>query len=136
MRTNCSCYVLVCALIVPPPCFVFPVGVSVRIEKASTDIKCPLPVYISAVSAGFPSPAEDYIEGKLDLNEHLITRPSATFMFRAIVLLDLGKFALLSFHHLLASRNYRVPFRRIVLSLSRPPSFTVIRAWLGWWAIG
>lgn len=58
-------------------------GVSVRIEKASTDIKCPLPVYISAVSAGFPSPAEDYIEGKLDLNEHLITRPSATFMVRA-----------------------------------------------------
>ena len=83
MRTNCSCYVLVCALIVPPPCFVFPVGVSVRIEKASTDIKCPLPVYISAVSAGFPSPAEDYIEGKLDLNEHLIARPSATFMVRA-----------------------------------------------------
>ncbi len=32
------------------------------------------------VSAGFPSPAEDYGEGKLDLNEHLITRPAATFI--------------------------------------------------------
>ncbi|ETR68280.1 MAG: DNA polymerase V [Candidatus Magnetoglobus multicellularis str. Araruama] len=34
------------------------------------------------VSAGFPSPAEDYIEGKLDLNEHLIKHPAATFFVR------------------------------------------------------
>ena len=58
-------------------------GVSVGIEQASTDIKCRLPVFSSAVSAGFPSPAEDYIEGKLDLNEYLITHPAATFMVRA-----------------------------------------------------
>jgi len=34
------------------------------------------------VTAGFPSPAEDYIEGKLDLNKHLIKHPSATFFVR------------------------------------------------------
>jgi DNA polymerase V len=34
------------------------------------------------VSAGFPSPAEDYIEGKLDLNKHLIKHPAATFFVR------------------------------------------------------
>ena len=30
--------------------------------------------------AGFPSPAADYVEGKLDLNERLIPRPAATFI--------------------------------------------------------
>jgi DNA polymerase V len=55
----------------------------VKIDKASTAVACRLPVFLSAVSAGFPSPAEDYVEGKLDLNEHLIPRPSATFLVRA-----------------------------------------------------
>jgi DNA polymerase V len=34
------------------------------------------------VSAGFPSPAEDYLEGKLDLNRHYIKNPAATFFVR------------------------------------------------------
>ena len=34
------------------------------------------------VAAGFPSPAEDYVEGKLDLNQHLIKHPAATFFVR------------------------------------------------------
>ena len=38
---------------------------------------------MTAVSAGFPSPAEDYVEGKLDLNTHLIQHPAATFIVRA-----------------------------------------------------
>lgn len=42
-----------------------------------------LPLYASPVSCGFPSPAEDYIENPLDLNEHLITKPAATFFVRA-----------------------------------------------------
>lgn len=32
------------------------------------------------VQAGFPSPAGDYLEGRIDLNEHLIQHPSATFL--------------------------------------------------------
>ncbi len=40
----------------------------------------PLPVLAAPVPAGFPSPAEDYVEGKLDLNEPLIRRPAATFI--------------------------------------------------------
>ena len=35
------------------------------------------------VSAGFPSPATDYMENKLDLNEHLIKHPAATFIVKA-----------------------------------------------------
>lgn len=34
------------------------------------------------VAAGFPSPADDYLEGKLDLNQHLIKHPAATFFVR------------------------------------------------------
>lgn len=43
----------------------------------------PLPLYASRVAAGFPSPADDYIEGKLDLNQYLIHKPAATFFARA-----------------------------------------------------
>ena len=42
-----------------------------------------LPFYASSVQAGFPSPADDYIAGKLDLNKHLIKHPTATFFVRA-----------------------------------------------------
>lgn len=41
------------------------------------------PLYSSSVPAGFPSPAEDHIEGKLDLNDLLIKHPAATFFVRA-----------------------------------------------------
>ncbi|PPR79899.1 MAG: LexA repressor [Alphaproteobacteria bacterium MarineAlpha2_Bin1] len=44
--------------------------------------KMPLIVYGSNVSAGFPSPADDHTEGKLDLNEYLIKKPAATFFAR------------------------------------------------------
>ena len=40
------------------------------------------PLFLFAVPAGFPSPAEDYIERNLDLNEHLVKNPAATFFVR------------------------------------------------------
>jgi len=42
-----------------------------------------IPLFSSKVSAGFPSPADDYIEKTLDLNDLLIQHPSATFFVRA-----------------------------------------------------
>lgn len=41
-----------------------------------------LPLYESRISAGFPSPADDQVEERLDLNELLIKRPSATFFLK------------------------------------------------------
>tara|TARA_B100000676_G_scaffold54643_1_gene53769 strand:+ start:6537 stop:7052 length:516 start_codon:yes stop_codon:yes gene_type:complete len=41
-----------------------------------------LPLYSSSVQAGFPSPADDYLEEKLDLNKYLIKHPSATFFVK------------------------------------------------------
>ncbi len=41
-----------------------------------------VPLYANKISAGFPSPADDYIEMKLDLNTHCIKHPAATFFVR------------------------------------------------------
>lgn len=41
-----------------------------------------IPFFNCSVSAGFPSPADDYIHRGLDLNQYLIQRPSSTFFFR------------------------------------------------------
>lgn len=41
-----------------------------------------LPLFTARISAGFPSPADDYIDRKLDLNEYLIKHPAATFFVR------------------------------------------------------
>jgi DNA polymerase V len=40
------------------------------------------PLALAAVQAGFPSPAEDYTDRGLDLNELCIRNPSATYMMR------------------------------------------------------
>ena len=42
----------------------------------------PLPLMVSRVSAGFPSPAEGSIDKVLDLNELLIRQPTSTFFVR------------------------------------------------------
>jgi len=41
-----------------------------------------IPLFRDSVQAGFPSPAEDFTEGTLDLNDLLVQRPSSTFMVR------------------------------------------------------
>lgn len=53
-----------------------------EIYKSKKNKKQILPLYLSTVSAGFPSPADDYIEKNLDLNEYLIKHPVSTFFLR------------------------------------------------------
>lgn len=50
----------------------------------SEGIRLLRPLLVARISAGFPSPAEDWIEGRLDLNRHLIKHPAATFYMRVI----------------------------------------------------
>lgn len=40
------------------------------------------PYFEGGISAGFPSPADDYLHAKLDLNELLVEHPSATYYVR------------------------------------------------------
>ena len=40
------------------------------------------PLFLSRIPAGFPSPADEYIETKLSLDEHLIQHEAATFFLR------------------------------------------------------
>ena len=42
-----------------------------------------IPLFLHRASCGFPSPASDYLEGRLDLNAHSVTHPAATFYLRA-----------------------------------------------------
>lgn len=46
------------------------------------EVRAELPLLLHNAPAGFPSPADDYIEKTLDLNEYLIDNPVATFMMR------------------------------------------------------
>lgn len=48
--------------------------------KVSTALR--IPHFESRVQAGFPSPTDEFSEGSLDLNEHLILHKSATFFVR------------------------------------------------------
>ena len=43
---------------------------------------CAIPLFVSTVAAGFPSPADDHLERDLDLNEFFIRHESATFYVR------------------------------------------------------
>lgn len=49
---------------------------------ADSSDKLSIPLYLNHVSAGFPSPAQDYVEDTLDLNELCIDHPAATFFVR------------------------------------------------------
>ena len=40
-------------------------------------------LYLNSVCAGFPSPANDYLEGEIDLNRYLIKNPLATFIVKS-----------------------------------------------------
>ncbi len=53
-----------------------------EIFKPDRSTTCERPLFMAPVAAGFPSPAEDYIEGSLDLNKYLIKHPAATFFVR------------------------------------------------------
>ena len=53
------------------------------LHQLATEKSTPVRFYDIGVSAGFPSPADDYKEKKLDLNDLLIRQPEATFFAKA-----------------------------------------------------
>ena len=51
-------------------------------SNATLEIDYEIPIFQHKVSAGFPSPADDFIERSLDLNQYLVKHPAATFFVR------------------------------------------------------
>ena len=54
----------------------------VSVQRAHRGATRQRPFFLSQVPAGFPSPADDYIQNSLDLSEHLIEREASTFFVR------------------------------------------------------
>lgn len=54
-----------------------------RVLSFIDDKSYKLPMYSCVVQAGFPSPADDYMEERLDISKHLIKHPAATFFVKA-----------------------------------------------------
>ncbi|MBK0004272.1 translesion error-prone DNA polymerase V autoproteolytic subunit [Erwinia sp. S38] len=52
-------------------------------SATATPLNVSLPLYAESVPAGFPSPAQGYMEAELDLNSYCIRHPSATYFLRA-----------------------------------------------------
>jgi DNA polymerase V len=48
--------------------------------NTETDLK--LPIVENGISAGFPSPADDFLDNSIDLNKELIKNPNSTFYGR------------------------------------------------------
>jgi DNA polymerase V len=57
-----------------------PISLQFFVPEVSEELK--LPLVDAYINAGFPSPADDYLEAKLDLNKLLIRNPSSTFFAR------------------------------------------------------
>ena len=58
---------------------------NINLPECDSDVPYPkLPLFEVPVPAGFPSPARDYIESHLDLNELMNTSPASTYFFRVV----------------------------------------------------
>ena len=64
-----------------PPSETFSVLLSPSHQPLLNAALCLLPIDSGKISAGFPSPAADYEERRLDINTYLIRNPVATFFF-------------------------------------------------------
>jgi DNA polymerase V len=54
---------------------------NIKFYSAETSTALALP-FAEAISAGFPSPAADYLEMSLDINKELVNNPNSTFYGR------------------------------------------------------
>ena len=55
-----------------------------EIHKIDVSSSLPIPYADEGIRAGFPSPAQDYMEQAIDLNKELIKHPVSTFFGRVV----------------------------------------------------
>ncbi len=75
-----------------------------------------LPELADYVPAGFPSPANDYMEGCLDLNEYLVRNKAASFFIR-VAGDSMREAGILSGDILLVDRSVEPAHNRIVVAM-------------------
>ena len=75
-----------------------------------------IPLASANVQAGFPSPAEDHVERTLDLNEHLIRNPAATF-FVTVRGDSMREAGIVNGDLLIVDRSVRPTDRQIVVAM-------------------
>jgi len=59
-----------------------PISPSLEIYKPDVSTTVPIPLINTNVEAGFPSPADDFVEAYIDLNKEYIKNKPSTFMVR------------------------------------------------------
>lgn len=86
------------------------------IHRVQSSLPLTVPLYLHRVQAGFPSPADDYIESALDLNRLMVTCPSATFYVRVAgdSMMDAGIF---DGDYLVVDRSRSVTNGRIIIAV-------------------
>ena len=89
----------------------------------------PLPELLSLIPAGFPSPADDYMAGTLDLNDYLIRNKATSFYVRVAGESMRGA-GIMPGDLLLADRSVDAGHNRIVVAMING-EMAVKRLWLG-----
>lgn len=87
-----------------------------HIHPLTTGYPHKYPYFTVRVAAGFPSPADDYIEKRIDLNEQLIEHPSSTFFVKVTGESMVGA-GILSGDTLIVDRSLRAMHGDIVLAV-------------------
>ncbi|MEM1312854.1 MAG: translesion error-prone DNA polymerase V autoproteolytic subunit [Patescibacteria group bacterium] len=75
-----------------------------------------VPLYSSLVKAGFPSPADDYINKKIDLNDYFISKPNSTFIVQVSGDSMIGV-GIMPNDHLIIDRSKTVKDNSVVLAI-------------------
>ena len=57
---------------------------TLRIFRPGLSTPCEVPLSGGTVRAGFPSPADDFLDMPLDLNRELVPNPASTFFVRVV----------------------------------------------------
>lgn len=57
---------------------------SIKLHSVDISSNLPLPYADEGIKAGFPSPAQDYMEQAIDLNKELIKHPASTFFGKVV----------------------------------------------------